>query len=121
MCTLTRTKLAPDVTAIESAASASLRSTLMPSERDGAASRTATAHAVIAATVIGGTLVAKNGASPKFSMTIASKPAASRARAHAAADLAHSAAESDARGLPGSGGRWMTPARTVRRARLVVT
>ena len=97
--------LAFAATAMESAASASLRMTLMPSQPSCDACRTATAQAVMAATVIGGTFPAKNGASPKFSTTIASYPFPARIAASCAARFAHSEIDSDDRGLPGSGGR----------------
>ncbi len=109
VCTLTRMQLAPTTAAMARAASASLRSTLIPRGRSGHACRTAIAHAVMALTVTGGTTPAKNGASPKFSIMTRSNPAAARARASWAAEAAISAMGMAARGLPGSAGRCTTP------------
>ncbi len=63
-----------DATATASAASASFRRDVDP-ERERRRRRTARAHAVIAAIVTGATRSGTNGASPKFSITTASKPA----------------------------------------------
>jgi hypothetical protein len=57
------------------------------------------------ATVSGPTLPLRKGASPKFSMSTASKPAAARARASRATPSRSSARVRAARGAPGSAGR----------------